>query len=90
VQATGADRDTVRYGMEWIYDVRTRYWRLHLDGWEARVARWPASFEYTAELHSPEKQPTHAAHVFPTMDAAQTWCLQRIAERQRREPPGTR
>lgn len=68
--------------MEWIYDARERCWRLRRDGWEARVARWPASFEYTAELHTPNQQPTHAPHVFPTMDAAQAWCLQRIAEWQ--------
>jgi hypothetical protein len=39
--------------MEWIYAARERYWRLRGDAWEARVARWPASFAYTAALHTP-------------------------------------
>lgn len=67
--------------MEWQYEAQQRCWRLMVGGWEARVARWPASFEYSAEVTAPapDRRITQAPHVFAGLDAAQAWCIQRIA-----------
>jgi hypothetical protein len=71
--------------MEWQYEAQQRCWRLTVGGWEARVARWPASFEYSAEVTAPapERRVTQAPHVFPGLDAAQAWCIQLIASKAR-------
>jgi hypothetical protein len=71
--------------MEWSYDSQARCWRLNVGGWEARVARWPASFKYTAEVTAPApgRRVTQASHVFPGLDSAQAWCIQTIARAPR-------
>lgn len=71
--------------MEWQYEPQRRWWRLTVGGWEARVARWPASFEYSAEViaPAPDRRVTQAPHVFPGLDAAQAWCIQLIASNAR-------
>jgi hypothetical protein len=74
--------------MNWAYDPRARCWRLILVAWEARVERWPASLEYTAQLiaAAPGRRVINAPHVFAQMEAAQAWCLREIAGQ---EPPGS-
>jgi hypothetical protein len=68
--------------MEWAYDPRVRCWRLTLGAWEARVERWPASLEYTAQLIAagPGRRVINAPHVFAQMEAAQAWCLRELAD----------
>jgi hypothetical protein len=67
--------------MDWVYDPRARCWRLMLGAWEARVERWPASLECTAQLiaTAPGRRVINAPHVFAQMEAAQAWCLREIA-----------